>query len=83
MSAVSDLRATDRRLGLRRFGRRLRASSLFAVAAVLGSVPSGSALLSAQTPEQRYSDWVRPGFRPQEYEFRRNRILDGLRATGG
>lgn len=39
--------------------------------------------LLAQTPEQRYSDWVRPGFRPQEYEFRRNRILDGLRATGG
>jgi len=50
---------------------------------VLGSVPSGPTLLSAQTPEQRYSDWVRPGFRPQEYEFRRNRILDGLRATGG
>ena len=39
--------------------------------------------LSAQTPEQRYGDWARPGFRPQEYEFRRNRIIDGLRATGG
>ena len=83
MSAVPDLRATDRRPGRRRFGRSLPASSLLAVAAILGSVPSGPALLSAQTPEQRYSDWVRPGFRPQEYEFRRNRILDGLRATGG
>lgn len=49
----------------------------------VGSVAGGPVPLSAQTPEQRYSDWVRPGFRPQEYEFRRNRILDGLRATGG
>ncbi|MXX79154.1 MAG: hypothetical protein F4Z33_09480, partial [Gemmatimonadales bacterium] len=49
----------------------------------VGSVAGGPDPLSAQTPEQRYSDWVRPGFRPQEYEFRRNRILDGLRATGG
>ena len=49
----------------------------------VGHMVGGPALLSAQTPEQRYTDWVRPGFRPQEYEFRRNRILDGLRATGG
>ncbi len=74
---------TGRRPRRRRFGRRGSASSLLAVAVVLGSVPSGPTLLSAQTPEQRYSDWVRPGFRPQEYEFRRNRIVDGLRATGG
>ncbi|MDE2806085.1 MAG: Xaa-Pro peptidase family protein [Gemmatimonadota bacterium] len=39
--------------------------------------------LAAQTPEQRYTDWARPDFRPQEYEYRRGRILDGLRATGG
>ena len=39
--------------------------------------------LVAQTPEQRYTDWARPGFRPQEYEYRRGRIMDGLRATGG
>ncbi|MDE2662021.1 MAG: Xaa-Pro peptidase family protein [Gemmatimonadota bacterium] len=76
-------RMTGRRPRRRRFGRRGSASSLLAVAVVLGSVPSGPTLLSAQTPEQRYSDWVRPGFRPQEYEFRRNRIVDGLRATGG
>ena len=74
---------TGRRPRRRRFGRRGPASSLLAVAVVLGSVPGGPTLLSAQTPEQRYSDWVRPGFRPQEYEFRRNRIVDGLRATGG
>ena len=39
--------------------------------------------LVAQTPEQRYTDWARPDFRPQEYEYRRGRIMDGLRATGG
>lgn len=83
MNSVPAPRMTGRRPRRRRFGRRGSASSLLAVAVVLGSVPSGPTLLSAQTPEQRYSDWVRPGFRPQEYEFRRNRIVDGLRATGG
>ena len=61
----------------------LVASCLLAGVPGVGSVAGGPEPLSAQTPEQRYSDWVRPGFRPQEYEFRRNRILDGLRATGG
>ncbi len=61
----------------------LVAGCLVAGLAGAGSAAAGPAPLSAQTPEQRYSDWVRPGFRPQEYEFRRNRILDGLRATGG
>lgn len=61
-------------------GRAVARLLLFAGCAALAGGPAG---LSAQTPEQRYSDWVRPGFRPQEYEFRRNRILDGLRATGG
>ena len=64
----------------RRLVRCLLAGSLLAAAGVVTGDPGR---LSAQTPEQRYSDWVRPGFRPQEYEFRRNRILDGLRATGG
>lgn len=68
-----------RRVANRRLGRCLLAGSLLGAAAATGDV----GWLSAQTPEQRYSDWVRPGFRPQEYEFRRNRILDGLRATGG
>lgn len=75
MNAIAAPRVTNRQLG-----RRLLACSVLAAAAVVTG-PSGQ--LSAQTPEQRYSDWVRPGFRPQEYEFRRNRILDGLRATGG
>lgn len=80
MNAVPVPRVTNRRLG-----RCLLAGPLLAAAAVAGSagLPGGSASLSAQTPEQRYADWVRPGFRPQEYEFRRNRILDGLRASGG
>ncbi|MCZ0935747.1 MAG: Xaa-Pro peptidase family protein [Gemmatimonadetes bacterium] len=67
----------------RRTGSLLVASCLLAGLPGVGSVAGGPDPLSAQTPEQRYSDWVRPGFRPQEYEFRRNRILDGLRATGG
>ncbi len=39
--------------------------------------------LGAQTPEQRYTDWTRLEFRAQEYAYRRARILDGLRASGG
>ena len=64
----------------RRLGRTLLASSLLAAVAVVTGDP---VRLLGQTPEQRYGDWARPGFRPQEYEFRRNRIIDGLRATGG
>ena len=64
-------------------GGGLLASCLLAGPPGVGHVTGGPALLSAQTPEQRYTDWVRRGFRPQEYEFRRNRVLDGLRATGG
>ena len=75
MNPVSAPRVTNRRLG-----RCLLAGSLLAAAA---AATGDVGRLPAQTPEQRYSDWVRPGFRPQEYEFRRNRILDGLRATGG
>ncbi|MXX70026.1 MAG: aminopeptidase P family protein [Gemmatimonadales bacterium] len=75
MNAIPAPRLTNRRLG-----RCLLAGSLLAAAA---AAAGDIGRLSAQTPEQRYSDWVRPGFRPQEYEFRRNRILDGLRATGG
>ena len=80
MSAEQAPRATPARLRSRGLGRCLLAGSALAAAAVVTGDPGP---LAAQTPEQRYSDWVRPGFRPQEYEFRRNRILDGLRATGG
>ena len=38
----------------------------------------------AQAPEQSYSDWHRRlDFRPQEYDFRRSRIMDLLRSSGG
>jgi len=37
----------------------------------------------AQTPEQRYTDWHRLDFRSQEYDFRRSRIMDLLRSSGG
>ncbi|WP_419861098.1 aminopeptidase P N-terminal domain-containing protein [Candidatus Palauibacter sp.] len=75
MNGVPAPRVTNRRLG-----RCLLAGSVLAAAA---TATGDVGRLPAQTPEQRYSDWVRPGFRPQEYEFRRNRVLDGLRATGG
>ncbi len=39
--------------------------------------------LAAQTPQQRYADWTRIPFRPQEYEYRRGRTIDGLAASGG
>ena len=54
-----------------------------AVLAIAASTTVPLFTLAAQTPEQRYTDWARPGFRPQEYEYRRGRIMDGLRATGG
>jgi Xaa-Pro aminopeptidase len=38
---------------------------------------------TAQTPEQRYADWADLDFRPQEYAFRRDRMLDLLRESGG
>ena len=46
-------------------------------------IPAPAAPLTAQTPEQRYTDWTRLEFRAQEYAYRRARILDGLRASGG
>lgn len=48
-----------------------------------GGIPVLAAPLAAQTPEQRYTDWTRLEFRAQEYAYRRARILDGLRASGG
>ena len=48
------------------------------------AVMAHPAPLAAQTPEQRYTDWAPRDFRPQEYYlYRRGRIMDGLRATGG
>ena len=45
---------------------------------------SGFQPLQAQTPEQRYSDWVRRlDFRPQEYAFRRSYMLRLLEESGG
>ena len=45
---------------------------------------SGAQPLQAQTPEQRYSDWVRRlDFRPQEYAFRRSYMLRLLQESGG
>ncbi len=45
---------------------------------------SGAHPLQAQTPEQRYTDWVRRlDFRPQEYAFRRSYMLRLLRESGG
>ena len=61
--------------------RRAGGSLLLACAAALAGLPATA--LTAQTPEQRYSDWVRRDFRPQEYEYRRGRTMDGLRASGG
>ena len=52
-------------------------------AAAVWLVAASPTSLAAQTPEQRYTDWARPDFRPQEYQYRRGRLLDGLRATGG
>ena len=57
---------------------RLPAALAAALSAVIAAAP-----LAAQTPEQRYADWVRRGFRPQEYEYRRGRTIDGLLASGG
>ena len=54
-------------------------SATAAMALALAATPP----LAAQTPEQHYRDWARPDFRPQEYLYRRGRILDGLRTTGG
>ena len=61
--------------------RRVAGALLLACAAALACLPPTP--VAAQTPEQRYSDWVRRDFRPQEYEFRRGRTIDGLQASGG
>lgn len=45
---------------------------------------AGAEPATAQTPEQRYTDWVRRlDFRPQEYAFRRSRMIRLLRDSGG
>ena len=53
--------------------------SAFLVASLAVGTP---AALRAQTPEQKYTDWARLDFRPQEYQYRRNRMIDLLRETG-
>ena len=60
--------------------------AFIASAVIAGAVIAGTlapAPLAAQTPEQRYTDWARPDFRPQEYEYRRGRTIDGLLNSGG
>lgn len=61
--------------------RRVAGALLLAFATALACLPPTP--VAAQTPQQRYSDWVRRDFRPQEYEFRRGRTIDGLQASGG
>jgi Xaa-Pro aminopeptidase len=63
-----------------------RVNVTLATIAVLWLVTAQAALphgADAQTPEQRYSDWHRLDFRSQEYDFRRSRIMDLLRSSGG
>ncbi len=58
---------------------RLALTATLIVLAISGAHP-----LQAQTPEQRYTDWVRRlDFRPQEYAFRRSYMLRLLRESGG
>ncbi len=60
---------------------RVPGALLLACATAMAGLPPTP--IAAQTPQQRYSDWVRRDFRPQEYEFRRGRTIDGLQASGG
>lgn len=60
-----------------------RLTSCIAFNAIAFIAGTAAAPLAAQTPEQRYADWARPGFRPQEYRFKRARVIDGLAASGG
>ena len=65
-------------------GRLAATLAALALAAPLApATPLAPAPAAAQTPEQRYTDWARPMFRPQEYEYRRGRTMDGLRTSGG
>ena len=79
----------DRRIGRvdsrmdRQFAEVRAGVLLLALASGAIAVSNGATPLAAQTPEQRYTDWTRLDFRAQEYAYRRARILDGLRATGG
>ena len=44
---------------------------------------SSPASVQAQAPVQRYGDWTRLDFRPQEYQYRRNRIMEYVAESGG
>ena len=70
------------RIAIRAACRMARPRLPAALAAALSTL-AATAPLAAQTPEQRYADWARPDFRPQEYEYRRGRTMDGLRGSGG
>ena len=53
------------------------------LAVALAAVLTPAESLVAQTPEQRYTDWARPDFRAQEYQYRRTRTLVNLTSSGG
>jgi len=56
----------------------IRARPSWAIVLVVAARP-----LSAQTPEQRYTDWARPSFASVEYVARRAALLERLAASGG
>ncbi len=58
-------------------------TAALAAASLAAASLAAPAPLAAQTPEQRYADWARPDFRPQEYQYRRGRVIDRLAASGG
>lgn len=59
----------------------LRSLLVAMLLAIAGPPPSD---LAAQTPEQRYGDWVRRlDFRAQEYRYRRSHMMELLREGSG
>lgn len=55
-----------------------------ALVATVGAPTLAPTPATAQTPEQRYTDWVRRlDFRPQEFAFRRSYMLRLLKESGG
>ncbi|MGD2068177.1 MAG: Xaa-Pro peptidase family protein [Gemmatimonadota bacterium] len=60
--------------------RRVVGAQTTLLTALLAGLPP---IASAQTPEQRYGDWVTPVFQPDEYAQRRSRMLEALSTDGG
>ncbi len=72
---------------MRRARRQFRATRLRAIscAAIFGVVLGGARSEEPRgpTPEQRFFDWTRLRFSPQQYETRRDGLVAALRAAGG